>query len=172
MFQCRLCYIGGGFQLFKKCITLIVLSLILVGCTTDSKQSNTVSNDIINIPSSINIEVNNKSMSIPLTSYVTIKHLENGTVSETTHDHATKKLSKEYATFTLSPNEVVLVDKTIKNHPKISVNYFDKQSNKQIELTLSNNSFKIPSNKGQYEYRIDATWHNCRATYTFLSIVK
>ena len=117
--------------------------------------------------------MNNRSMDVPFTSYVSIKHFENGTISVSTHDPTTKKQSSnKYATFILPPNVKVTVDKTIENHPKISVNYFDKQSHKQIGITLSNNSFTLPNQQGQYEYRIAATWHNCRATYTFLVKIK
>jgi uncharacterized lipoprotein NlpE involved in copper resistance len=162
------------FVVVKKIITVLILTFVLIGCSNHIQSPQvTNKNDIENIPSTIHIKVNNKSVDIPFTSYITIKHFENGTISASTNDHATnKQLTNDNATFILPPSAKVIVDKKIENHPKISVNYFDKQSHKQTSITFPNNSFTLPNQQGQYEYRIVASWHNCRATYTFLVKIK
>jgi hypothetical protein len=153
-------------RVIKKCFALIISTFLLLGCSTNSQQTSS-HKGIINIPSTINLKINSKDVTIPLTHYDLLKHNNDGSTSMTTKDPANKTF-KTPAYSTYLPNSKVIIDKNIKNQPKIKVSYFDKQSNKEVQLKLKDSGFNLPKTSGKYDYSIHSIWSNCDATYTFL----
>lgn len=142
-----------------------------MGCSYQNQNSQAMNkNDINKLPSTITLKVNNENVSVPLTDYLVIKDNGNGTSSSTNPNDSAKKSNFKPPTFsTYSPNTEV---KIVKNKPTIKGNYFDQQTNKQINIKITNNGFKLPKKQGKYVYRIHAIWHNYDATYTFLVNIK
>jgi hypothetical protein len=147
---------------------LIILTFLLAGCSNNSRQ--TTSNfGITNIPSTIILQVNDKDVSIPLTDYKIIHNNGNGTATSTNpNDSAKNNKFKTPMYSTYSPNSKVIIVKSINKQPKINVSYFDRQTNKEVNLNMKDTGFYIPKVKGKYDYSIHAVWTNCDATYTFL----